>query len=146
MQATSTTVKLPAGVRFDSSDALMIATPGDADRKILFVNPAFARLTGFAASEWIGRSADLLLADGPLQMESLLWLDAGDDGREVHWIARLHRRDGTPFTAEAHVHPITTQDGRIGHVVVVINDVTDRVATPKSRACATGIFEMRKTG
>jgi len=145
MQAT-TPLKLPAGLRLDANDALMIASSGPADRKILYVNPAFARLTGFEASDWIGRSADLLLADGPLRMDSLLWLDADQDGREVHWIARLHRRDGTLFTAEAHLHEIAAMDGKATQVAVVITDVTARVGTGKSRGGeATGSFEMRKS-
>ena len=73
----------------------IMITSGGTDRRILFVNAAFARLTGFDAQDWIGRSGDLLQAEGPLRMESLLWLDTDADGTEVHWIARMHRRDGT---------------------------------------------------
>jgi PAS domain S-box-containing protein len=141
-------LRLPRGLRLDSNDAVMITSAGYPQREILHVNGAFARLTGFTASEWIGRSGDLLLADGPLQMDSLLWLDAEADGREVHWIARLHRRDGTPFCAEAHLHPMKGADGRIEYVVVVIADVTSRVGKGKPRdrnAAASGTLEVRKT-
>jgi len=144
---TTVQFKLPAGLRLESTDAIMITSGGYPDRKILHVNSAFARLTGFEATEWIGRSGDLLLADGPLQMESLLWLDTEMDGREVHWIARLHRRDGTPFAAEAHLHPVRAKDGHTEHVVVVIADVTSRVGNGKARAAtgATGSFETRRS-
>jgi PAS domain S-box-containing protein len=141
-------LKLPRGLRLDANDALMITSGGYPCREILYVNAAFARLTGFTASEWIGRSGDLLLADGPLQMESLLWLEAAEDGREVHWIARLHRRDGTPFCAEAHLHPMKGADGRIEHVAVVLTDVTSRVGQGRSRdrsVAPPATFEVRKT-
>ena len=124
---TTIQFKLPAGLRLESSDAIMITSGSYPDRKILHVNTAFTRLTGFEAAEWLGRSGDLLLAEGPLQMAALLWLDTEMDGRETHWIARLQRRDGTPFAAEAHLHPVRAKDGRIEHVVVVIADVTSRV-------------------
>jgi len=131
---TTSQFKLPAGLRLESSDAVMITTGGYPDRKILDVNAAFTRLTGFDATEWVGRSGDLLLADGPLQMEALLWLDTEIDGRETHWIARLQRRDGTPFAAEAHLYPVHNKAGAIEHVVVVVADVTNRVAAGKARA------------
>lgn len=147
--AQITQLRLPPGLRLDSHEAIMITAPS-ADRRILFVNPAFARLTGFEARDWIGRSGDLLLPDGPLRMESLLWLDTEADGTEAHWIARLHRRDGSPFCAEAHLHRMTARAGSsIGHVVMVMTDVTSRVGSGKSRDAtkdATGTFETRKLG
>src|SRR5882724_6881285 len=94
--------KLPQGLRIDSNDAVVITEGDYFNRRILQVNAAFARLTGFQQGDLVGRQGDLLLAEGPLKMESLLWLDTEADGREVHWIARLHRRDGSPFCAEGH--------------------------------------------
>lgn len=125
-------LRLPPGVRLDSQDAIVI-TSGSADRLILFVNAAFARLTGFDAQYWIGRAGDLLQAEGPLRMESLLWLDTEADGSEAHWIARMHRRDGAPFCAEAHVHRLAASKGGSGHTILVIADVTSRMANGKSR-------------
>ena len=119
-------LRLPPGMRLDSHDGIMIAT-GGTDRRIVFVNPAFTRLTGYEAADWLGQSGDLLQAQGPLRMESLLWLDTEVDGSESHWIARLHRRDGAPFCAEAHVHPISAQSGQSTFTIAVITDVTSRV-------------------
>ena len=44
-------LRLPPGVRLDSSEAIMIASD-DAQRRVLFVNAAFARMTGFEARAW----------------------------------------------------------------------------------------------
>lgn len=126
-------LRLPPGLRLDSNEGILIADVGE-DRRIVFVNPAFARLTGFDAGEWIGCSSDLLLADGPLRMESLLWLDTDENGREAHWIARMHRRDGSPFCAEAHLHPVAPRNGQAGHTVLVMTDVTSRVGKGKPRS------------
>lgn len=128
-------LRLPPGLRLDAQEAIAIAS-SSAQRGIVFVNAAFARLTGFDAQFWIGRPGDLLQAEGPLRMESLLWLDTAADGSEVHWIARMHRRDGTPFCAEAHLHRIAAGKEGNGHVVLVVADVTNRVADRKSRAAA----------
>ena len=66
-------------------------------------------------------------------MDSLLWLDAADDGRELHWIARLHRRDGTPFCGEAHLYPVKSSEDGLGHVVLVMSEVTRGMAAGTSR-------------
>jgi PAS domain S-box-containing protein len=122
-------LRLPPGTRLDSTEAIVI-TADDAARRILHVNPAFVRMTGFSANEWIGRSGDLLLADGPLRMDSLMWLDTEPDGREAHWIARLHRRDGVQFCAEAHLHRMSDRDKcGVPYVVMVMTDVTSRVSS-----------------
>jgi len=126
-------LRLPPGMRLDSPDAIMIAT-GGTDRRIVFVNPAFVRLTGYAAKDWMGQSADLLQAQGPLRMEALLWLDAEVDGSESHWIARLHRSDGAPFCAEAHVHPVTAKTGQGNYTMTVITDVTSRIGKARPAA------------
>jgi PAS domain S-box-containing protein len=131
-------MRLPPGTRLDSTEAVVITTD-DASRRILHVNPAFVRMTGFSASDWIGRSGDLLVADGPLRMESLLWLDTEPDGREAHWIARLHRRDGVQFCAEAHLHSMPGRDvGGLPYVVMVMTDVTSRVGAGKARERGAG--------
>ena len=73
------------------------------------------------------------MPEGPLRMESLLWLDTDADGREAHWIARLHRGDGAPFCAEAHLHPVVARNGAAAHVVLVMTDVTSRIGSGKAR-------------
>jgi PAS domain S-box-containing protein len=126
-------LRLPPGIRLDSHEAIMIATRG-TDRHIVFVNPAFVRLTGYAGKDWVGQSADLLQAQGPLRMEALLWLDTDVDGTESHWIARLHRSDGAPFCAETHLHAVTAKTGEGSYTMAIITDVTSRIG--KGRAPA----------
>lgn len=137
--------KLPGGLRVEATDAVMICTGDYSSRRILHVNAAFTRLTGFSSQEMLGRDGDLLLADGPLQMESLLWLDTEADGREVHWIARLHRRDGTLFCAEAHLHVLPSEGDGPERMLLVMTDVTSRVATGASQR-ARQFPEARKAG
>jgi PAS domain-containing protein len=105
-------LRLPPGLRLDSNEAIMIASAG-ADRRVVFVNPAFARLTGHEAKDWVGRSGDLLSAEGLL-------------------------------CAEAHLHLCATRNGMIGlgHIVLVMTDVTSRVSTGKARGSAQRDFAV----
>ena len=128
-------LRLPPGLRLDAQEAIVIAS-SSAQRGIVFVNAAFARLTGFDAQFWIGRPGDLLQAEGPLRMESLLWLDTAADGPRFTGSRACTVVTATPFCAEAHLHRIAAGKEGNGHVVLVVADVTNRVADRKSRAAA----------
>jgi PAS domain S-box-containing protein len=130
-------LRLPPGTRLDSHEAIMITTACTA-RRIVFVNPAFTRLTGYEAKDWVGQSGDLLQSEGALRMESLLWLDTETDGSEAHWIARLHRRDGAPFCAEAHLYSVTAKSGQGSYRMAVLTDVTSRIGRARAAAAIAG--------
>lgn len=68
----------------------------DAGHRLLSVNPAFTRLTGWSESEVLGRDPDALLHDAP--QGPGFWPDDRDPppgGAE----AMIHRRDGSRFPA-----------------------------------------------
>ena len=92
--------------------------------EILYVNTAFTKMTGYAASELIGKSPRLM--QGPLtDRRTLDRLKAavahGDD-----FIARAinYRRDGTPFELEWIITHLRDTDGRSTHLVAVQRDIT----------------------
>jgi PAS domain S-box-containing protein len=65
-------------------------------RKIVYVNPAFTHLTGFAAEQAIGKPLTLLDGPGPTQPE--LW-SAMRRSRTARPMKRLSRRDGRRLEA-----------------------------------------------
>ncbi|NMG34640.1 nitrogen fixation negative regulator NifL [Azoarcus sp. TTM-91] len=82
----------------------------DANAKILYVNPAFCAITGYAAEEVVGQKQSLLsYKSTPKAVYQELWsaLKAGGS-----WTGRLlnRRRDGTPYVAELTVTPLKTPD------------------------------------
>ena len=105
---------------------MLITRGGEPDRRVIYVNRAFCALTGFKPDEVIGEDGDLLLSDGSLQMCSPKWLHTNSNGHDVHWIAQLRHRDGTPFWAEAHLTPVYGPEGQTTHFIVVLTDVTHR--------------------
>jgi protein-histidine pros-kinase len=78
----------------------------DADARILYVNPAFCRITGYGVDEVLGRSHSLLSYRAtPQEVYQALW-DAL--GKSRTWTGRLlnRRRDGSPYVAELTVTPL----------------------------------------
>jgi PAS domain S-box-containing protein len=101
----------------------MLDAPGP---RILFVNPAFTRMTGYGADDVIGRTPRLL--QGPRTDQATLrrmreQLTRGEtfDGEVVNY-----RRNGEAFDLEWHVAPIVDAAGAITHFVAIQHDVTER--------------------
>lgn len=111
--------------KWNPHDAVLI-TRGAPDRRIIYVNRAFCRLTGFAIEDLIGENGDLLLTEGALRTDEPQWMHTAANGRDVQWVARLRRRDGSDFWAEALFNAICDDAGHITHYVIVINDVSEQ--------------------
>ena len=108
-----------------SVNAILITDVSRPGRPIEYVNPAFERMTGYAAADAIGREASFLLGadmDQPGMQEVRLALREQRDG---HAVLRAYRRDGTPFWNEFFIAPVRDESGAVTHFVEVMNDVTE---------------------
>ena len=99
----------------------------DADGTVLYVNPAFERITGYTAEEVLGQSITGFagsIADEALAREISQTVRAGKvwAGRAV-----MRRKDGRPLYVSLTVSPILDDAGRFVSAVSVAEDVTDRV-------------------
>ena len=98
------------------------------DDPIVYVNPAFERITGYPAEEVLGRNARLL-QNGDSDQAGLHELrDALEAETEWSGVFRNYKKDGTPFWQEHNVSPVRDEEGRITHHVGIINDITERKA------------------
>ena len=104
--------------------ALCDASP---EVSILYVNPAFARITGHEAQEVIGAPLRFLQAKGtpPDQAERLE--RALVQRRAANLMLRSQRKDGKPFWNDIHVNPIVDASGEIAHIVAFITDASPRI-------------------
>ena len=113
---------------FQHTRMAMIATdPRRDDNPIVFMNPAFERLTGYSEEDTVGRNCR--------------FLQGGDtDGSEVAKIARAlreerfgynellnYRKDGTPFWNALHVSPVYDDEGELVYFFGSQWNVTNRV-------------------
>jgi len=93
---------------------------------IVFVNPAFTRMTGYSAEEVIGKTPRIL--QGPLTDKTVLKrlrqnLESGETfaGESINY-----RRDGEAFHLEWQIAPIRNASGTITHFVAIQRDITER--------------------
>ena len=94
--------------------------------QIVFVNPAFTKITGYPASEAIGKTPRIL--QGPQTDRSVLKRLRKDllEGRVFYGEVINYRKDGTPFYNEWHIEPIRDDLGKVTHYLGMQRDITQR--------------------
>jgi PAS domain S-box-containing protein len=117
----------------------------DPDRQVKYVNPAFEKITGYDASEAIGRTPQLLHSEEmPDSYFEELWetLHAGEiwNGEIVD-----RRKDGDLYYAAQTIAPIT-DDGDVTAYVAVQNDVTERKKREETLERRTQVIEKAPVG
>lgn len=111
----------------DASVAITVADVTATDQPLVYVNPAFERLTGYAAADVLGRNCRFLQGGQHEPAERAAIRAAISDGRAVDTLILNFRRDGQPFWNEFHLSPVRNAAGRLTHYIGYQLDVTDRV-------------------
>jgi PAS domain S-box-containing protein len=113
-----------------AGDAVVItmANPGRSSSRIVYVNPAFTKMTGYSAEEVTGK---LSLLQGPLtDSTQLKKLEAGTSQNKVFYLETVAtRKDGTQFNMEWQITPLRDERGKVTHFVSVQRDITERKKT-----------------
>lgn len=98
-----------------------------SDYPLVYVNPAFEEITGYAQAEVLGRNCRLLQGAGTSESSAACVRAAIDAGDSAKVILRNYRKDGSEFLNELQVSPVRGENGEITHIVGIQNDVTDRI-------------------
>ena len=109
-----------------SSNGIVITDPNLPDNPIVYVNPAFERISGYAVDEALGRNCRFLQGkdlDQPVLEELRAALA---EERECRVVLRNYRKDGERFWNELYVSPVHDEAGRLTNFVGVQNDITER--------------------
>lgn len=107
-----------------ASNGVIIAHNGGPDHPTEYVNPAFERITGYAADEIIGRDPRFMAAPGLDADERNRMRQALHEQRSVHVVLRNLRKNGELFWNDLHITPIHDDNGQVTHFVGILVDVT----------------------
>lgn len=108
------------------SVGILITDPHQPDNPIIYVNPAFERLTGYDAAEALGRNCRFLQGSGTDPSAVAEIRQALKEERGLRTELLNYRKDGSTFWNELTVSPLRDAKGRVTHYVGIINDRTDR--------------------
>jgi PAS domain S-box-containing protein len=107
--------------------AFTLTDPRQPDNPVIWVNPAFTRVTGYPAAEAVGRNCRFLQGDDadPGTVERIRRAVASRQGVTVTVLN--HRKDGTPFWNHLAISPVFDANGELVSYVGVQADVTEQV-------------------
>ena len=111
-----------------SNDGIVIAEKeGEQDKILIYVNPAFERLTGYTSEEILYQDCRFLQS-GDRDQEALpLIREALASGGSCREILRNYRKDGTPFWNELSLSTVKNPNDGQTYFVGVQKDVTVQV-------------------
>jgi len=112
-------------------NGIVITDPLRTDNPIIYANPAFSELTGYANEQIIGRNCRFLQRDDREQVAVKEVRDAISKGMTITSILRNYKKNGTLFWNELTVSPVKDEQGRIINFVGIQNDVTARIDSEK---------------
>ncbi len=104
------------------ADAIMFA---DQDRRIVYVNPAWEKLTGHSASEAVHHQAFFSEGgDTPPSTLQAMW-QVVTAGKTWRGVLQGRRADNASYDVELSITPIQDEDGLISRFVSIEHDVTE---------------------
>ncbi len=107
--------------------SITIADWLDPERPLVYVNDAFAQLTGYSSDDILGRNCRFLQGADSDQRAVSEMREALTAGRDLRTVLRNYRKDGTPFWNEVHLSAVRDDTGRITHYIGYQSDVSERV-------------------
>ncbi len=118
----------------------------DTQRRVIYVNPAFEALTGYAAAEVVGRACGFLQGPDTCPEAQQDMRRATDAGRPFRGELLNYRKDGTAFWNEVAVLPVFDVSGTLVQFVATQRDVTARHAAKHKLLLAARVFEEGSEG
>jgi len=94
--------------------------------RILFINPAFTKMTGYTAKEVLGKNPRILQGEHTDKAVLARLRAALARGEAFHGEVINYRKDGSEFYAELHITPIRDPKGILTHFVAIKRDITER--------------------
>ncbi len=109
-----------------STDGIVLVDALAPDQPLVYVNPAFERISGYRADEVLGRNCRLLQGDERAQPQARELATALAAGQGCEVVLRNYRRDGSRFLNRVKIAPVFDEQQHISHFVGVQADVTEQ--------------------
>jgi diguanylate cyclase (GGDEF)-like protein/PAS domain S-box-containing protein len=115
------------------SDIIVITSAGEGpdgkiDPKIVFVNPAFTRMTGYTPHEVIGRSAGFLQGSGTDRAACARIRAALQARQPIRAQLLNYAKNGRPYWLDLNIIPLADETSAITHFAAIERDITAQKA------------------
>jgi len=114
-----------------SQNGIVITDCRIPNNPIVYINSAFEKITGYEASEIIGRNCRFLQGSDGFQPEREILRSAILAGTACTVVIRNYRKDGSLFWNELNISPILDDHGKATHFIGIQTDITKRKEAEK---------------
>ncbi|HEY9804576.1 MAG TPA: PAS domain S-box protein [Leptolyngbyaceae cyanobacterium] len=109
-----------------SSNGIIIADATTPNGPIIYVNPAFERMTGYSSAEVIGQNFRIFQS-ADIDQPGLRELSAAmQAGKACTVVLRNYRKDGSLLWNEFNISPVYDHTGQLTHYISIQTDITER--------------------
>jgi diguanylate cyclase (GGDEF)-like protein/PAS domain S-box-containing protein len=130
----------------DCRDGITISDCRADDNPLVFVNPAFERLTGYSFEEITNINCRYLQNDDREQPELKIVREAIANGEYCLVVVRNYRKDGSMFWNELSISPIFDTNGSVSNFIGIQKDVTSRILIQQSLREENKSLEQMRLG
>jgi PAS domain S-box-containing protein len=128
-------VRLLQSVVVNTNDAILITEAEPIDEpgpRILYVNEAFTRMTGYSLEQVLGKTPRILQGPKTSRTELDKVRSALSGWKSVTVEVINYRKDGSEFWSEFSVVPVADKTGLYTHWISVQRDITERKRTEEA--------------
>ncbi len=122
-------LKLLESVITHTNDAVLITEAEPQEKpgpKILYVNEAFTKMTGYTADEVIGKTPRILQGPDSNYKELAKLGEALRNWKSYELTTINYKKSGEPFWINFTVNPVANEDGWYTHWIAIERDVTEK--------------------
>ena len=106
-----------------STQAIVIT---NAKQEIVYINPAFSTITGYSATEVMGRTPHFLHGPETNVATRKAVSDALREYRPIRVEILNYHKSGRPYWLELSIVPVRDDEGEVTHYVAIETDITER--------------------
>ncbi|AYG45607.1 PAS sensor domain-containing protein [Pseudomonas sp. Leaf58] len=128
-----------------SNDGIVVAEQEGNDSILIYVNPAFERLTGYYADDILYQDCRFLQGKDHDQVGLETIRAAIREGRPCRQVLRNYRKDGSLFWNELSITPVHNEADELTYYIGIQRDVTAQIfAEEKVRELEAEVVRLRQ--
>lgn len=127
-----------------SNDGIVVAEQEGDDNILIYANPAFERLTGYAVDDILYQDCRFLQAADRDQPGLAAIREAIRNNRPCRQIIRNYRKDGSAFWNELSITPVFNEGDQLTYFIGIQKDVSAEVeAQQRVRELEAEVVELK---
>nr|WP_232230317.1 EAL domain-containing protein [Halomonas sp. 1513] len=107
-----------------SVNGVVIVDARKRDLPLIYVNPAFERITGYSRAEALGRNCRFLQGENTEPRARKMLREGLAEQRDLHVVIRNYRKDGADFWNDLYISPVRDDSGEVTHFIGIQNDIS----------------------